>query len=99
MKPRESASIRHRHEPAQPASLSVAVELWTFAMGAHQWSAALQAPGRWGFEVHILRNGKLRMSRRFTKRSQAVAWAKEERTALAQAFRGAAWSPRSGSLG
>jgi hypothetical protein len=92
---------RHRLQPAQsrPPSLSSAGPLWTFNMKGHQWSATLQAPGPWGLEVHILSNGKLRMSRRFTKRSQAVAWAKEERTALAQAFRGVAWSPRSGSLG
>ena len=38
----------------------------------------------WGLEVHILRNGKLRMSRRFAKSSQPVAWATEERTALEQ---------------
>jgi hypothetical protein len=87
---------RQRLQPAQPrpTSLGIPVQLWTFNMKEHQWSAKLQAPGPWGQEVHILRNGKLRMSRRFTKRSQAVAWAKEERTAIEQAFRSAEWSPR-----
>ena len=40
----------------------------------------------WGLEVHILRNRTFRLSRRFAKRSQAVAWATEERTALEQAL-------------
>jgi len=77
---------QHLLHPAQPrpTSLSVAVQLWTFNRGGHRWSAALQPQGPWGLEVHILRNGKLRMSHRFAKRSQAVAWATEERTALKQ---------------
>jgi hypothetical protein len=79
---------RHRLHPAQPrpTSLSVAVQLWAFNRGGHRWSAALQPKGSWGIEVHILRNRKLRLSRRFAKRSQAVAWATEERTALEQAL-------------
>jgi hypothetical protein len=77
---------RHRPSPAQPQppSLNAAVELWTFSKGGHRWSAQLHAQGSLGFEVQILRAGKLRISRRFPKRSQAVAWAREEWTALEQ---------------
>jgi len=81
---------RHRPSPAppQPTKQSVFVQLWTFSRGGHQWSAALQEPDPWGFEVQILKNGKLRMSCRFPTRFQAVAWAAEERTALEQALTG-----------
>src|SRR5215831_14487285 len=64
----------HLPEP-QPASSTVAVELWTFSRGGHRWSAELRPRGSLGFEVCILRKGKLRLSRRFPKRSQALAWA------------------------
>ena len=80
---------RHLHRPQSiqaPTSLGVAIQLWTFTTGHHRWSATLQAPSAWGLEVHILRDGKLHMSRRFPKRAPAVAWAMEERTALLQAF-------------
>ena len=78
---------RHRLHPAQPRPTSRrgAVQLWAFNRGAHRWCAALQPKGSWGIEVHILRNRTFRLSRRFAKRSQAVAWATEERTALEQA--------------
>ena len=73
-------------QPAQPRppSPQVAVELWTFSRSGHRWSAQLQVQGPWGHEVQILRNGKLRLSRRFPKRSLAEAWARAERTALDQ---------------
>ena len=77
---------RRRPSRAQPHSMgqSVAVQLWAFSRGGDQWSAALQEQGAWGLEVQISRNGKLRMSRRFPSRSQAVAWATDKRTALEQ---------------
>jgi hypothetical protein len=43
------------------------------------WSAELRYHGEYGVEAQILRNGELRIGRRFPLKEQAVRWAEAEK--------------------
>ena len=43
------------------------------------WSAELHYHGEYGVEAQILRNGELRIGRRFPLKEQAVQWAEAEK--------------------
>ena len=58
-------------------------QLWTIQIQRDTWSCELVFGGdSWGWEARTLREGKLFISRRFSKKVQATEWAAEMRDLL-----------------
>jgi hypothetical protein len=56
--------------------------LWTELRDGITWSAEIRDDGEFGTEAQILREGELRIGKRFAAREAAVLWAQHLRTAI-----------------
>ena len=72
-------SLLWTHKPAPRCRPRPGEPLWSVQKGDVTWSAELRYHGEYGVEAQILRNGELRIGRRFLLKEQAVRWAEEEK--------------------
>ena len=72
------AQIRPEMPPTTRGAALVGAE------GDVTWSAGLRYHGEYGVEAQILRNGELRIGRRFPLKEQAIRWAEGERAHVAK---------------
>jgi len=62
--------------PKAPSPKRPEERLWKISRGDREWSAVLTRYGRpWGWEVRLLSDRSLRVSRRFALRAEAEEWA------------------------
>ena len=72
-------SLLWTHRPAPRCRPRPGEPLWSVRRDGVTWSAELRYHGEYGVEAQILRNGELRMGRRFPLKEQAIRWAEEEK--------------------
>ena len=62
--------------------MSKAVPLWTLQLAGHRIDAELVGQGEYGWELRLLRDGKVYASERFTLHAEAVAFGEQLRHEL-----------------
>ena len=73
-------SLLWTHKPAPRCRPRPGEPLWSVRKGDVTWSAELRYHDEYRVEAQILRNGELRIGRRFPLKEQAVRWAEAEKT-------------------